>query len=158
MVVAATPRFEGFGHIDLTVTDGDRSARWWNEVLGFTLIATMARRGFRVWSLNHPSGIPLGLVVHDEGLGGSFDERTVGLDHFALKVRDRSTLEEWASHLERLGVPNSGIQEENGGPLISFRDPDNILIELWAFDPELVQLGVPTERDLFLEYHGPTPP
>jgi hypothetical protein len=34
------------------------------------------------------------------------------------------------------------VQEENGGPLIVFRDPDNIQIELWAFDPDLVIVNV----------------
>jgi hypothetical protein len=28
----------------------------------------------------------------------------------------------------------SGVQEERGGPLIVLRDPDNIQLELWAFD------------------------
>jgi catechol 2,3-dioxygenase-like lactoylglutathione lyase family enzyme len=27
------PEINGFGHIDLTVTDAERSARWWEEVL-----------------------------------------------------------------------------------------------------------------------------
>jgi hypothetical protein len=29
------------------------------------------------------------------------------------------------------------VQEENGGPLIVFRDPDNIQLELFAFEPAL---------------------
>jgi catechol 2,3-dioxygenase-like lactoylglutathione lyase family enzyme len=152
----SAPRIEGFGHIELTVTDGQRSMRWWTEVLGFRLLATYGRAGYRVWSMNHPSGVPVSLIVHDEGSGGSFDERVVGLDHFALKVRDRPTLEGWAKHLDEHGVPHSGIQEENGGPLIVLRDPDNIQVELWAFDPDLVELGKPTDRDVFFVYHGPT--
>jgi catechol 2,3-dioxygenase-like lactoylglutathione lyase family enzyme len=150
----ATPRIEGFGHIDLTVTDGERSLRWWTEVLGFRLVATFGRPGFRVWSMNHPSGVAVGLVVHDGGVGDRFDERVVGLDHFALKVRDRPTLEEWATHLDQLGLPHSGIQEENGGPLITLRDPDNVQVELWAFDPNLVEPGKATESDLFFVFHG----
>jgi hypothetical protein len=47
----------------------------------------------------------------------------VGLDHFALRVPDRAAPDAWAEHLERVGVEHSGIQEENGGPLIVFRDP-----------------------------------
>jgi glyoxylase I family protein len=114
MSVMANPRIEGFGHIEFTVTDGDRSMRWWTEVLGFRLLATYGRPGFQVWSMNHPSGVPVGLIVHEEGATTSFDERVVGLDHFALRVRDRSTLEEWATHLDRLGVAHSGLQEEKG--------------------------------------------
>jgi catechol-2,3-dioxygenase len=79
-------------------------------------------------------------LAHDEAASDRFDERAVGLDHVALNVADRSTLEEWARHLDRLGVTHSGIKEENGGPLITLRDPDNIQLELHAFDPTLVVL------------------
>jgi glyoxylase I family protein len=134
------PRIEGFGHIDLTVTDRERSVRWWTEVLGFRLVTTVEKPGFRAWEVVHPSGVPVGLVVHEDVASDRFDAHGVGLDHLALKVRDRPTLEEWARHLDQLGVPHSGIKEENGGPLITLRDPDNIQIELWAFDPSLVVL------------------
>jgi catechol 2,3-dioxygenase-like lactoylglutathione lyase family enzyme len=30
------PDLTGPSHIDLTVTDVDRSARWWKEVMGFS--------------------------------------------------------------------------------------------------------------------------
>ena len=55
-------------------------------------------------------------------------------------LRDRPTLEEWANHLDQLGIHHSGIKEENGGPLITLRDLDNIQVEVWAFDPQLVVL------------------
>jgi catechol 2,3-dioxygenase-like lactoylglutathione lyase family enzyme len=136
----ATPRIEGFGHIDLTVTDPERSARWWTEVLRFRLILKIERPGFRVWSMYHPSGVSVGLLAHDDPVSDRFDERAVGLDHLAFNVRDRATLEEWAQHLDQLGVAHSGIKEENGGPLITLRDPDNLQLELHAFDPNLVVL------------------
>jgi hypothetical protein len=37
-------------------------------------------------------------------------------------------------------VAHSEIKDENGGPLITFRDPDNIQLELHAFDMSLVNL------------------
>jgi hypothetical protein len=71
-------------------------------------------------------------------LSDRFEERSVGLDHFALKVRDRPTLEAWSQHLDRPGVPHSSIKDDTGGPLITLRDPDNIQVELWAFDPSMI--------------------
>jgi catechol 2,3-dioxygenase-like lactoylglutathione lyase family enzyme len=136
----ATPRIEGFGHIDLTVTDGDRSARWWADVLRFELLHKVERPGRRYWSMLHPSGLSVGLVTHDGAAGGGFDEQTVGLDHLAFNVRDRATLEEWAQHFDRLGVEHSEIKEENGGPLMTLRDPDNIQLELHALDLSQVVL------------------
>jgi catechol 2,3-dioxygenase-like lactoylglutathione lyase family enzyme len=134
------PRIEGFGHVDLTVTDGERSARWWAEVLAFKLLVKEERPGFRGWSMLHPSGVSLNLVTHDDGAAAAFDERVVGLDHIAFNVRDRATLEQWVVHLDSLGVAHSEIKQENGGPLMTVRDPDNIQLELHAFDPGLVTL------------------
>jgi len=137
----ATPRLEGFGHIDFTVADGPVSVRWWTEVLGFRLLLDRHERpGFRVWNVYHPSGVALGLMEHDDPANDCFDERSVGLDHIAFNVRDRPALEAWARHLDELGVAHSGIKEENGGPLITLRDPNNIQLELQAFDPDLVVL------------------
>jgi glyoxylase I family protein len=135
------PAIDGLGHIDFTVTDLERSAKWWEEVMGFTLVATDERRGFRVWNLVHPSFLVIGLVAFDDGPATTrFDERAVGLDHLALRVPDRAALEAWAKHLDDVGVERSEVKEENGGPLITFRDPDNIQLELWAFDPALVKV------------------
>jgi catechol 2,3-dioxygenase-like lactoylglutathione lyase family enzyme len=69
----------------------------------------------------------------------------VGLDHLAIRVPDRSALESWVRHFDALGIEHSGVKEENGGPLVVFRDPDNIQLELWAFDWDLVELN-PGER------------
>jgi catechol 2,3-dioxygenase-like lactoylglutathione lyase family enzyme len=132
------PAINGFGHIDFTVTDNERSARWWEEVLGFQLIGTYERPGFTIRSVNLPgSYFTVQLVTHDERATDRFNERAVGLDHFALRVPDRAALEAWAKHFDDLGVEHSGVQEEQGGPLIVFRDPDNIQLELWALDRTL---------------------
>jgi catechol-2,3-dioxygenase len=136
----AGPRIEGFGHIDLTVTDGETSVTWWSEVLGFRLVVEVEQPSFHTWGMLHPSGLYVGLMVHESEGADRFDERTVGLDHFALNVPDRATLEQWVEHFDALGIPHSGIKDENGGPLITIRDPDNIQLELHAFDPELVVL------------------
>src|SRR5262245_22128073 len=132
------PAINGFGHIDLTVTGGERTVRWWEQVMGFKLVATGERPGFKTWSVYHPSFLAVGFVEHSNRVTDRFDERAVGLDHFALRAPDRAALDAWAKHLDDLGVPHSGVQDERGGPLIVLRDPDNIQIELWAFDWNLV--------------------
>lgn len=139
------PEINGFGHIDLTVTDLERSARWWEEVMGFQLVAQHERPGFRVWNVYHPSFLAIGLVAHEHTATEPFDERRVGLDHLAFRVPDRTTLEAWAAHFDAIGVAHSGVKEENGGPLLTVRDPDNIQLELWAFDWDAVELS-PVDR------------
>jgi catechol 2,3-dioxygenase-like lactoylglutathione lyase family enzyme len=131
------PDITGFGHIDLTVNDLEESCRWWEEVMGFKVVNTTVRPGFRVWAMLNDT-LSVNLVVHDDTSTTKFDEHAVGLDHLAFTVRDRAALESWAKHFDTLGVAHSGIQDEIGGPLIVFRDPDNMQLELHAFDPELI--------------------
>jgi catechol 2,3-dioxygenase-like lactoylglutathione lyase family enzyme len=130
----AKPQIAGFGHIDLTVTDGVRSLRWWRDVMGFEQVATREHPNFKVWTLVDPTGVVVSIMTHAESDGTPFDERRVGLDHLAFRVEDRAALEAWVHHLDDFGVEHSGIQDELGGPVVVLRDPDNIQLELWAFD------------------------
>jgi glyoxylase I family protein len=137
----SAPAIDGFGHIDLTVTDAERSKQWWEEVMGFSLVNVIETPDYLARSMLHPCGIAVTLMQHSEPATNRFDERAVGLDHFALRVPDRPALKAWAEHLDDVGVAHSGIQEENGGPLIVFRDPDHIQLEVWAYDPSMVTMN-----------------
>jgi len=138
----STPSINGVGHIDLTVRDGERSVKWWEQVMGFKLVNISEHEGGRKgYGMLHPCGIPVILQQHAHTATERFDEQAIGLDHLAFRVPDRETLEAWAGHLDTLGIAHSGIQEENGGPLIVFRDPDNIQLEVWAFDPDQVTMN-----------------
>jgi catechol 2,3-dioxygenase-like lactoylglutathione lyase family enzyme len=128
----------GLHHLGLTVTDVDRSTRWYRDVLGFAKVGELGGPGQqrRKVFLRHP-GFPvrLGLVEHQAGSRGAFDETTTGLDHLAFTVRDARELEHWARRLEQLGVPFSPAAAAlsiPGGLVIVFRDPDNIQLELFA--------------------------
>jgi catechol 2,3-dioxygenase-like lactoylglutathione lyase family enzyme len=127
------PTIDGFGHLDFTVTDGERSVRWWQDVMGFALVTTFDRPDFQGWVMSHPSGLIVSVMIHVSGDAEPFDERRVGLDHFALRVTDRAALDAWAEHFDRIGVEHSGVKDDGGGPLIVVRDPDNIQLELWVF-------------------------
>jgi hypothetical protein len=63
---------------------------------GFKLVATRDRPDFRLRNVIHPSGLIIGLMAHANPVTDRFDERAVGLDHFALRVPDRTALEAWA--------------------------------------------------------------
>ena len=136
------PVIDGFGHIDLTVVDVDRTAQWWQDVMGFALINTRDTSDYRSTSVIHPCGFFITFLAHAHPASDRFDERAVGLDHLALRVPDRAALEAWAKHLDDHDVPHSGVQEELAGPVLVFRDPDNIQLEFWAFDAELVRPGL----------------
>ncbi|MDT7732276.1 MAG: hypothetical protein QOK45_2529, partial [Mycobacterium sp.] len=118
------PAIIGLGHLDFTVTDGDRAVRWWQDVMGFKLLAEWSHEGFRAWTMAHPSGLVVTAVMHAEGDASAFDERRVGLDHVAFRVSDLGALEAWANRLDALGISHSGVQDvqgDRGGPLIVLR-------------------------------------
>ena len=78
----------------------------------------------------------VGLLEHSDGDRSQFDERRVGLDHFALHVRERSDLDEWVYPFDQLGIPYSGIKSVDYAGIVTFRDPDNIQLEICWPNPE----------------------
>lgn len=61
-----------------------------------------------------------------------FGERKPGLDHIAFGCASRNELVEWAARLDELGVAHGDIVDAAYGSGLSFRDPDNIALELFA--------------------------
>ena len=126
------PDHLGISHIDLTVSDCDRTAKWWQDVLGFVLVNRVHAEGFECRSLIHQSGTAVTVMTHGATADhGSFDERRVGLDHLAFRV-DRDQLENWVAHLDSHAVPHTGIIDTGYGPTIVFRDPDNVQLEFYV--------------------------
>jgi glyoxylase I family protein len=121
-------------HIRLTVTDVDRSRRFYTEVLNFEYITDL------------PSGILLTNGVVGLGISPSpapdrapandrFDEARVGLDHLSFQVESREAIEQAIATLDARGVPHGEIKDLGEGTgiyVLAFRDPDNIQLELSA--------------------------
>jgi glyoxylase I family protein len=127
------PKLMGFSHIDLTVTDCARTATWWQDVLGFTLVNQARNEAFEAKSMVHPSGLAVTVMTHDgTAKSGAFDERRVGLDHLAFRVSDPDELQRWVTHFDAMGVHHSGIINIGFGPTVVFRDPDNMQLELYV--------------------------
>lgn len=123
----------GFSHIDLTVSDCDRAATWWRDVLGFTLVNQASNDTFQIRSLVHPSGIAVTVMSHDgTPENDAFDERRVGLDHLAFRVSNRDELQRWVTHFDTNGVSHTGVIDTGYGPTVVFRDPDNMQLELYV--------------------------
>jgi catechol 2,3-dioxygenase-like lactoylglutathione lyase family enzyme len=77
----------GISHLDLTVTDLDRSLAFYVDVLGFRFGQRFDRPRFRGAFITHP-GLThsIGLGCPDARDGSSFDEYRTGLDHLSLRV------------------------------------------------------------------------
>jgi glyoxylase I family protein len=141
------PALGGPSHIDLTVTDVEVSANWWEQVMGFSRVSSTEKATFRTRSLVHASGFTVTVVSHDATRPEPFDEARVGLDHFAFAVADRPTLDAWVAHFDALGVTHTGVIEAHFGDTVVFRDPDNLQLELFAFNPRGEDLGRLLETD-----------
>lgn len=128
-------RIRGLHHVVLTVTDPERSAAFYEKVLGLEAfpgddqVRCISCGSFLLCLQRAPrEGIP----------GDRFDENRVGLDHIGFSVDSRGRLQELLSVLADLGVPTAGIEFDPGGEqeYVCFRDPDNIQVELYVGDYE----------------------
>ncbi len=117
----------GVDHASLSVTDLDRSERFYTDVLGLFRLADFGT--VRIL-LHRPTSFLLALVRHDAAPGDRFSELHTGLDHLGFAVSGREELVEWERHLEVLGVEYTPIRDMEFGAHLNFRDPDNIALEL----------------------------
>jgi glyoxylase I family protein len=127
------PKLKGISHVELTVSDCEQAAVWWQDVMGFTLVHHFRGETFEGRNLVHPTGVAVAVMTHDgTAETGAFDERRVGLDHLAFEVADRDELQRWVTHLEAKGVAHSGIIDAHFGATVVFRDPDNMQLEFFV--------------------------
>jgi glyoxylase I family protein len=129
------PTLAGYSHLSLTVSDLDKSTEWYKEVLGFNLDSSVQGDGFRRNRLRHPdAGITLTLTAHDAGARDRFDERRTGMDHVSFAVPSMDDLLDFQQLFAERGVECSDVKPtvSGAGGIITFRDPDNIQLEVFA--------------------------
>lgn len=120
-------------HIKLTVTDIPRSRDFYTSVLGFTVAAETED----ITVLGNGSvliGLSLAPKPEQAIPNDRFDENRVGLDHLSFAVTDRQALENAARVFDGQGIVHGEMIDlaPLGITIMSFRDPDNIQLELAA--------------------------
>jgi len=129
----------GVHHIGLTVTDGQRSKRWYSEVLGMVEWMQEEYPGGRTIGMMRPgTELFIGLDTHERNGAEEFAPHRTGLDHLALAVDSRADLEAWHRHLVAVGVDCGEVREfthPGSGAVCTFTDPDGIALELMYVDP-----------------------
>ena len=128
---------DAFHHAALTVSDLDRSANWYAEVLGMVELFREDSPTRKAVVYRFPAGgTSVGLVEHAGSGRGVFDPTTTGLDHLAFRVASQHDMQQWAAHLDGHGVAHSGPIEVPPGEILNFRDPDGIALALfWDREP-----------------------
>ena len=126
--------FPSLAHIAVTVTDLDRSTRWYTALFGSDPVLDEDEESgafhHTVYALS--GGQLFGIHTHTQPGSASFDERSPGLDHVAFTCTGRGELQQWADRLTELGISHDGIKDAGYGSGVSFRDPDGIALEFFA--------------------------
>jgi glyoxylase I family protein len=116
------------------VRDAEASAAWYESVLGFSLRGEYDPPRAHLIVMEHPSGMILGFWQHAQTpKKDRFDEFRTGLDHLAFRVSTEDEISEWETHFETLGVDHSTPIDVGPphGIVQTFRDPDNIQLEIY---------------------------
>lgn len=130
------PNFSTVSHIDLSVSDVEKSADWYCEVMGLRRLRRAEFENRVMIVLRHDAtGLIIGLNQHSTATISQFDERNLGLDHVGFGVAERDELEAWQARLASLHVDHSPVTDTASGTALVFRDPDNIQLEFWWTRP-----------------------
>lgn len=149
MSTVTAPTVTGVSHIDLTVSDLDRSEAWYSGLFGLQRVLDGRNDDHHFASrylLHAESLLVLGLVAHDPVDGepaevdAAFDEHRVGLDHLSFNVAAADDLTRWERRLDEQGIDHSPIVTGELCDVLVFRDPDNIQLELFFMKPAAASL------------------
>jgi glyoxylase I family protein len=126
-------------HVRLTVTDIERSRRFYESVFGWPVLLEVPENADE--ATRNQLGFLFGGVIYD--LGGAliglrpaatdrFDEDRAGLDHIAFRTPSKTELDAAAQHLDELGIGHEPVKDIGPSYILEFRDPDNIALKLTA--------------------------
>lgn len=126
----------GFNHVATLTTDMDLTVRFYEEAFGATVTFEMTKREDHPWMkiLDLGGGAALNVfeVAADEMIGERRRQGGRGaIDHFALAVDSRATLEVVQGRLAAAGAQEVGDIQQLGDELsLFFRDPDGMELEV----------------------------
>jgi len=128
-------------HIRLTVTDIERSRKFYTELLRFKVAVEATASHDPKSDPSYPvlwGGVVMAKGSYLLGLrpvaakGDRFDEDRVGLDHLSFNVESRAAMNAAIKLLDERGITRGEVRELTsfGICVLPFRDPDNIQLEL----------------------------
>lgn len=133
------PRLIGVSHLGVSVTNLDRSLRFYCDVLGAPIVRP-TYDGDRESFSGRMAAVALGphaldLFEHVANRKEHFDPVRTGLDHIALAAESATELRAWTNWLDACEVPRSAIREVVGvGEMFDFVDPGGIQLEFLFLD------------------------
>ncbi len=129
---SATPvKVKKLGHVVFNVSDPERTAKFWTEIMGFQI---SDRNEWGMIFLRNASDhhtIALAPVKEHQGLS---KKGALGFDHCALEVGSVSDLFKIRDYLrsKKVTITYEGRKGPGCNPGVEFLDPDGLTIELYA--------------------------
>ncbi len=125
----------GIGHVNLIVTDLDRSVTFYCDVLGFQ-IAQRRPGSSLVFLTAGTAAFDLALTTSDTQ-GGATPAGHTGLDHIAVKYPTRHAFAQAYRRLLDFGITPFEAAEHGAMESLYFHDPDDIQVEMyWEYPRE----------------------
>lgn len=136
--------WSGLNHLALVTTDMDATVRFWHEVLGAPLVATVGTDTFRHYFFDVGNdatvaffeyrGIELERFAKPAGIP---DPRAMQFDHLSLNLPDEQAVMDLRARLEKHGIEVTELVDHGLMKSIYFTDPNGIALEAsyWADDP-----------------------
>ena len=120
---------EGIDHVALSVTDVERSAKWYIEVLGFERRYQDVWKGIPVFIGKGTTAIALFQAEEPDGPAGDPGPRMLHLAFRASGEGFKTAQQELQSH----GIPFQ-FEDHEVSHSIYFRDPDGHKLEITTYD------------------------
>ena len=111
-------------HVAINVADMEKSARWYEKVLGLKRYTFEEWGDFPIFMLSGKSGVAIFPAKSDERMSS----RGIKIDHFAFNV-DQENFEKAKSHYEDLGIEYR-FADHHFFHSIYITDPDGHTVEL----------------------------
>jgi len=124
----------GIAHIQFTINNPEVGLPFWESLCHFMGMSTLVRNEETVYCIGGRTGL-LARAAPVENRGKKFDQWTVGLHHFCIRVRSTADVDAIAQHAVELGArivhpPEAGDEFAPGYYSVLFEDPDGIRFEV----------------------------
>jgi catechol 2,3-dioxygenase-like lactoylglutathione lyase family enzyme len=107
------PNVSGLSHVDLTVSDVERSAAWYQKSLGLRQVHESNPpemfAGRTINMVEPSSGLIISVVQHERAEPGAFSEFRVGLDHLARPSSPATTSKPGSSTSNAFAFNTQGL-------------------------------------------------
>ena len=132
------PSITGIAHVELSVTDLDRSVEWWCRLLGAKDVWRGANEkgGYKACAILEPvTRTVLAFTEHDTVKPVRFSPLIPGLDHLSFRVADLAAIDAWATWMDEIGVAHDPVNNNGQSVAVNLRDPDGIALEFYYLLP-----------------------